>query len=118
MLEVDLDSHNMGMCFKDIYDNLLESKKKKELGNDIKIMMKNQLIEPTVTRTEKDIDHPNHSDEYLLDGASVHSDKEIHTADDINHGRKTSRIKKSKSSANNLGEEISDETPEKHANPP
>ena len=33
----------MGMCFRDIYENILESQRKKEIGNDLKIMMRNQL---------------------------------------------------------------------------
>jgi hypothetical protein len=45
VFEVEYDSHTMAMCFRDIYDHILESKRKKEIGNDLKIMMKNQILE-------------------------------------------------------------------------
>jgi len=58
VFELELDNQNLGVCFKEIYDNILETKKRKEIGNDLKLMLKNNFPElPRETaQTEKSLD--------------------------------------------------------------
>jgi hypothetical protein len=61
IFDLESDNHTLGLCFKEIYDNILEVKKKREIGNDLKLMLKlNMGVDLSIdmqTRTEKDLDN-------------------------------------------------------------
>lgn len=87
VFEVESDNQQLGMCFKDIYDNILEAKKSKEIGNDLKLMLRNNLIidlsRDQHCKTEKDLDYElkGYEDDLLedssVDNISVKSETDI-----------------------------------------